>query len=166
METKIESVSAHEAIASCVRVVGILAAKRNIRIEIHQDSTSPQIVADGDLLQQILLNVLSNAVKFSNDGGLVEIHCERAGDHCVIKVTDRGCGIPAETLAQLGKPFVQAEGVFARKYQGTGLGLAISFRLAQLIGATVAIDSIEGAGTIATLTLRIASPEAALISAA
>lgn len=166
MEAKNQIVSAHEAIASCMRVAGILAAKRNIRIEIHEDSTSPKIIADWDLLQQILLNVLSNAVKFSNDGGLVEIHCERAGDHCIIRVSDRGCGIPAETLVQLGKPFVQAEGAFARKYQGTGLGLAISFRLAELIGASVTIDSIEGAGTTATLTFRMASPEAAQISAA
>lgn len=166
METKIETVSAHDAIASSMRVVRIIAAKRNIRIEIHRDSTSPQIAADGDLLQQILLNVLSNAIKFSDDGGLVEIRCERAGDHCIIKVGDRGCGIPAETLAQLGKPFVQAEGAFARKYQGTGLGLAISFRLAQLMGASLAIDSIEGTGTNATLTLRMASRETAQISAA
>jgi signal transduction histidine kinase len=166
METKIETVSAHDAIASSMRVVRIIAAKRNIRIEIHRDSTSPQIAADGDLLQQILLNVLSNAIKFSDDGGLVEIRCERAGDHCIIKVGDRGCGIPAETLAQLGKPFVQAEGAFARKYQGTGLGLAISFRLAQLMDASLAIDSIEGTGTNATLTLRMASRETAQISAA
>ena len=166
METKIGVVSAHEAIASSMRVVRILAAKRNIRVEIHQDPISPQIAADGDLLQQILLNVLSNAVKFSNDGGLVEIHCERAGEHCIIRVSDQGCGMPAETLAQLGKPFVQAEGAFARKYQGTGLGLAISFRLAQLIGASVAIDSVEGKGTNATLTLRIASPVAAQTVAA
>ena len=166
METNIGIVSAHDAIAASVRVVRILASRRNIRIEIHRDSTSPQIVADGDLLQQILLNVLSNAVKFSNDGGVVEIRCARAGDHCVIRVADRGCGIPPETLAQLGKPFVQAEGAFARKYQGTGLGLAISFRLAQLIGASLEIDSIEGDGTTASLTLRLASREAAHITAA
>ena len=166
METNVGIVSAHEAIASSMRVVGILAAKRDIRIEIHQDSASPDVVADADLLQQILLNVLSNAVKFSNDGGLVEIRCAHAADHCIIRISDRGCGIPAETLAQLGKPFVQAEGAFSRKYQGTGLGLAISFRLAQLIGASLEIDSIEGDGTTATLTLQIADREAAQICAA
>ena len=166
MEAKIGIVSAHDAIANSLRVVRILASKRNIRIEIHRDPVSPQIVADGDLLRQILLNVLSNAVKFSNDGGLVEIRCARAGEHCVIRVSDRGCGIPAETLAQLGKPFIQAEGAFARKYQGTGLGLAISFRLAQLIGASLEIDSIEGDGTTATLTLQIASREPEQIHAA
>jgi signal transduction histidine kinase len=160
METEIGVVSAHEAIASSIRVVRILAAKRNIRIQTHHDSASPQIVADKNVLGQILLNVLSNAVKFSDDGGLVEIGCEEAKEHCIIKVGDQGCGIPAETLAQLGKPFVQAEGAFARKYQGTGLGLAISFRLAQMMGASLAIDSIEGDGTIATLTLRLANREA------
>ena len=160
VETNIETVSAHDAIADTLRVVHILAEKRDIRIRIHRDSTSPQVAADKDLLQQILLNVLSNAVKFSDDGGQVEIHCAHAAEHCVIRVSDRGCGIPAETLVQLGKPFTQAEGAFARKYQGTGLGLAISFRLAQLMGASLTIDSIEGDGTTATLMLRLASREA------
>jgi signal transduction histidine kinase len=159
METRIEIVSAHDAIAGSMSMVGILAAKRNIGIEIHRGAASPWIVADKDLLQQILLNVLSNAVKFSDDGGVVEVECAHAADHYIIRISDRGCGIPAETLVQLGKPFVQAEGAFSRKYQGTGLGLAISFRLAQLMGATLTIDSIEGDGTTATLTLPVADHE-------
>ena len=156
VETHIGIVSADEAVADSVRVVGILAAKRNIRIKVHHRAASPRIAADKDLLQQILLNVLSNAVKFSDDGGLVDVDCTETGGQCAIRVRDRGCGIPAETLAQLGNPFVQAEGAFARKYQGTGLGLAISFRLAKQMGATLAIDSTEGVGTTATVTLRLA----------
>lgn len=164
MQTNIEVVSAHDAIADCMRVVSILAAKRNIHIQVHRGPASPQIAVDKNVLEQILLNILSNAVKFSEDGGLVEVRCAEAGEHCVIRISDRGCGIPAETLAQLGNPFVQAEGAFARKYQGTGLGLAISFRLAQLMGASLVIDSIEGDGTAATLTVAMA--EAAQIHAA
>jgi signal transduction histidine kinase len=160
VEAKNEIVPLHEVIASGVRVVRILASKRNIRLQIHRDSTSPRVIADSDLLRQILLNLLSNAVKFSSEGGVVAIRWEHAGEHCIIRVADQGCGIPAATLAQLGKPFVQAEGIFARKHQGTGLGLAISFRLAQLIGASLAIDSTEGVGTTATLTLRMAGREA------
>ncbi|MEO8894852.1 MAG: HAMP domain-containing sensor histidine kinase, partial [Rhizomicrobium sp.] len=160
VEVKNEIVSIHDVIASSVRVVRVLATKRNIRIRTHRDSTSPQVIADGDLLQQILLNLLSNAVKFSNEGQAVTIHCDHDGEHCILQVADQGCGIPAETLAQLGKPFVQAESGFARKYQGTGLGLAISFRLAQMTGASLTIDSIEGAGTTATLTMRMAVRQA------
>ena len=160
MEVHVETVAAHDAIQGSMRVVLILAAKRNIRIHFHHDAASPQIVADRSALEQILLNLLSNAVKFSEDGGLVEVTCTEVGTEangqCIVRIQDRGCGIPAATLAQLGKPFVQAEGTFARKYQGTGLGLAISFRLAQLMGASVAIDSVEGAGTTATLTLQMA----------
>ncbi len=156
LEADIGIVSAHDAIAGSMRVVGILAAKRGIRIQLHRGPASPRIVADKKVLEQILLNILSNAVKFSREGGLVEIACTPADDSCIIRVADRGCGIPPHTLAQLGKPFVQAEGAFARKYQGTGLGLAISFRLAELMGASLAIDSIEGEGTTATLTLQTA----------
>lgn len=165
MEVHVENISAHDAITGSVRVVLILAAKRDIRIHFQHDSASPRIVADKSALEQILLNLLSNAVKFSEDGGLVEIGCAETDGRCVIQVKDQGCGIPAATLAQLGKPFVQAEGTFARKYQGTGLGLAISFRLAELMGAALAIDSAEGAGTTATLTLQMAR-EAQRVSAA
>jgi signal transduction histidine kinase/sensor domain CHASE-containing protein len=165
MEPHIEILSAQEAIAESMRVVGILAAKRNIRIQLQREPASPRVMADKKVLEQILLNILSNAVKFSEDGGLVEVACLPAGDRCIIRVTDRGCGIPAHTLAQLGNPFVQAEGAFTRKYQGTGLGLAISFRLAEMMGASLVIDSIEGEGTTATLTLR-AAHEASQVSAA
>jgi signal transduction histidine kinase len=160
VEAKNQAVSVHDAIASGVRMVRILAAKRKVHILVCKNATSPRVMADGDMLQQILLNLLSNAVKFSSEGGLLEIDCEETKEGCIIKVSDQGCGIPPETLAQLGKPFTQAEGAFARKYQGTGLGLAISFRLAQMIGASLAIDSTEGVGTTATLTLKLADPEA------
>jgi signal transduction histidine kinase len=166
MQVRTEPVLLGDAVANAMRVVRILAAKRDIRIEIHHDAALPPVVADRIWLQQILLNLLSNAVKFSGEGGVVAIHCERAAEHCTVRVRDEGCGIPPETLAQLGKPFVQAEGAFVRKYQGTGLGLAISFRLAEMIGASLAIDSTEGVGTTATLTLRAAARDAAKVHAA
>ncbi len=166
MQVRQETLSLHEAIAGCVRIVRVLANKRNIRLRTHRDPASPLVVADKIFLQQILLNLLSNAVKFSPERGVVEIHCEQAAGHYTVRVSDQGCGIPPETLAQLGRPFVQAEGVFVRKYQGTGLGLAISFRLARMIGASLAIDSTEGVGTTATLTLQAASLHAAETHAA
>src|SRR6185437_8380491 len=84
METRIETVCAHDVIAGSVTMVGILAAKRNIGIAVHRDAASPQILADKDLLQQVLINVISNAVKFSDDGSLVEIACTHAAEHCII----------------------------------------------------------------------------------
>jgi len=165
METNIEPLRAEDAIAESVRLVSILAAKRDIRIRLNQGRAWPRILADRHVLEQILLNILSNAVKFSRDGGTVEISCAEAGDACIFRISDKGCGIPASTLAQLGKPFVQAEGAFSRKYQGTGLGLAISFRLAELIGASLVIDSVEGEGTTATLTLRKAGDDAEIRAA-
>ena len=166
MELNVETVFAHDVIGESMRVVNILAAKRGIRILFHRDSIPPQVIADRHVLEQILLNILSNAVKFSPDGGVVEIGCVQKSDDCIIRISDKGCGIPAGTRAQLGKPIVQAEGTFARKYQGTGLGLAISFRLARLMGARLTIDSIEGQGTTATLTLQNAGGHPAQIFAA
>ncbi|MEX0760405.1 MAG: ATP-binding protein, partial [Tistlia sp.] len=92
-------------------------------------------------------------------GGLA---APKGGEGYRLVVSDRGCGVPPETLAQIGKPFIQAENSYVRGYQGTGLGLAISYRLAQSMGGSIAIESEVGRGTRATLTLRAVEAEQAV----
>jgi cell cycle sensor histidine kinase DivJ len=113
------------------------------------------VFADQRSLHQILLNVVGNAIKFSPIGGCVRIAVDDGADtdNCTINVIDHGCGIPAETLAQLGKPFVQADHSFSRRFQGTGLGLSICFGLAQAMGASIQVDSMEHAGTTIAIKL-------------
>ncbi len=105
-------------------------------------------------LKQVLLNILSNAVKFTDSGGRVRLAGAAAGGQVQIVISDTGIGIPADQLAVLGRPFQQVAGQFARAHGGSGLGLAISRSLVEMHGGRLEISSEEGKGT----TVRIILP--------
>ena len=110
--------------------------------------------ADRDRLQQILLNLLSNASKFTPSGGRVRVRCWRDGDRVAIAVADTGRGIPADRLSQIFEPFVQVHReVDARNHKGLGLGLAISRDLARAMGGDIYVESELGKGSTFTVFL-------------
>ncbi|HWY15716.1 MAG TPA: ATP-binding protein [Rhizomicrobium sp.] len=146
-ELKMEVVCLGQVMEDCVRMLSVLAAERNIRLDTQAVSSPLMVYADSQALHQILINVLSNAIKFSNEHSHIEITCVAQDGAHEMRIRDHGCGIPAATLNEIGSPFVQAEGVYSRKHQGTGLGLTISFLLARTMGASIEIDSVEGVGT-------------------
>lgn len=142
-------------IGSSVRINEPLAMRRNVRIEVENPYPGLGLFADQRAVRQILLNLISNAVKFSAEKGVVTIGVTRAetGD-LSIAVTDRGIGMSAETVARIFEPFYQGSGVdFHHKREGTGLGLAISQKLAIMHGGAIRIDSRLGAGSSVVLTL-------------
>jgi signal transduction histidine kinase/CheY-like chemotaxis protein/HPt (histidine-containing phosphotransfer) domain-containing protein len=152
-------------VASIARLVGNVAAiysgnasSKALVLKAHVDPRiSPAVHVDPLRLQQILNNLVSNAIKFTSKGS-VEIRAElverRAGvDLVSISVTDTGIGISTQAQAALFQPFSQADGDVARVFGGTGLGLSIGRRLASLMGGTIAISSQPGSGTVATVTL-------------
>jgi signal transduction histidine kinase len=111
------------------------------------------IHADARSLKQILLNVLSNAVKFTPAQGSVRIVTKLAGNGSLrVTISDTGIGIPAEVLPNLFAPFRQGDNSISRRFGGTGLGLAISRKLIELHGGSVEIESEAGQGTIVHLT--------------
>ena len=113
----------------------------------------PAIYSDQDKLKQILLNLLSNAAKFTHEGTVtMRAHSEDA--MLVVEVTDTGIGISDEALERIFEEFQQADSSTTRQYGGTGLGLPISKHLAQLLGGDLTVHSIEGAGS--TFTVKIA----------
>jgi signal transduction histidine kinase len=148
-----------EAVAESLRMVEVLGAKRRISLNVSPVQEA-EVLADRKALRQILINVLSNAVKFSPVEARVEISWSAEGEGCAIQIRDRGCGMPPEVLKDLGKPFVQAEPAYSRQYQGTGLGLAISFKLAEAMGGSIAVSSKQGLGTTVTLRLPLAQAKA------
>ncbi len=128
-------------------------------IEYRRENCTPnvRVVADPDRLQQVLLNVLGNAVKFTPQGGRITISCEAAGDDVArIRVTDTGPGIPSEHLERIFEAFVQAPGgaAAAGSQKGFGLGLAISRELARRMNGDLTATSTLGRGSTFTLTLR------------
>jgi signal transduction histidine kinase len=109
---------------------------------------------DVEKLQQVLLNLLTNAAKFTNAGGSVHLVAERRPDGVALHVIDSGIGIPPAKTESIFEPFVQADGNYTRTRDGVGLGLAISRDLARGMGGELVLTrSVEGEGTTFTLTL-------------
>jgi PAS domain S-box-containing protein len=109
--------------------------------------------ADPDKLQQVLLNLLTNAVKFTETGGELRVTCAEREAHVAIAVADTGVGIAAEKLASIFEPFVQVDQGLTRQHEGVGLGLAISRELARGMGGDLTAESTPGVGSTFTLTL-------------
>lgn len=131
-------------------------------IAYHREGCSPDVcvVADPDRLQQILLNLITNAVKFTPTGGRITISCRRSGEQTLISVADTGRGIADDQLERIFEPFVQASGAAAdpAAKKGFGLGLAISRGLARRMGGDLTVTSEPGVGS--TFTLSLKSPAA------
>ena len=131
---------------------------RGLRLDVSTCDEGLIVVADFDKVQQILLNLLSNAMKFTPPGGSIAVACRRAGGMAAISVTDSGVGIPAEKLDRIFEPFVQLDTRLTRTQEGVGLGLSISRDLARGMGGDLTVTSAVGEGTCFTLTLPSPSP--------
>ncbi|HZG41824.1 MAG TPA: ATP-binding protein [Longimicrobium sp.] len=117
------------------------------------------VLADRSRLEQVLLNLLSNSIKFTPAGGRIEVACRVADGRAAVRVRDTGMGIPADKLEFIFQPFAQVSAGFTRTAGGTGLGLAISRDLARGMGGDLVAESTLGAGSTFTLTLPAAPPQ-------
>jgi signal transduction histidine kinase len=161
----VENMGLRDELEYVHRMLSIVAAKRSITLATDLPPADVVVSTDGQALRQILLNILSNAIKFSPDNGSIEISGKRYDGYYRLTVSDHGCGIAPEVLSRIGTAFLQAENVLPRKHQGTGLGLAISFGLAKSMGATLKIESEENVGTTAILDLPLATALSATAAA-
>jgi PAS domain S-box-containing protein len=116
--------------------------------------------ADAEKLRQILINLVSNAIKFTDRGGRIELTCELREDLVHLALRDTGIGIPPEKLQTIFEPFVQVRADLTRTAEGTGLGLAISRDLAHGMGAELSVESTLGQGSTFTLHLPRSVPNA------
>jgi len=111
------------------------------------------VAADKEAVRQVVANLVSNAVKFTPEGGTIHVSTTQATDGVIVTVVDSGIGIPPESLLKLGKPFEQVQSPLTRNHKGSGLGLAISRSLVALHGGEMTIDSRPGNGTTVTVFL-------------
>ncbi len=148
------TVDVADIIEDSMKVVSQAAAERNITLARHGPSRL-MLEADRRALKQVFLNLLANAVKFTRDGGSVDVHLSRSRGNVRIAIKDTGIGIPEADIVKLGRPFEQVENQFSKSHQGSGLGLAISRALIELHGGTLRISSREGQGTTVTCTLPV-----------
>jgi signal transduction histidine kinase len=135
------------------------AAAKGLRVEVRECPADVLAWADRSKVDQILLNLISNAVKFTKTG-CVSLSCAwQDAKHVRISVTDTGAGIPEGQLENIFEPFVQVGRSLTQQHEGTGLGLAISRDLARAMGGEISVDSEVGHGS--TFTLSLPRPAAA-----
>ena len=148
-----EKVNLGVVASACLVMVKLPAEEKQIRVDCAFDQMDAELRADARAVKQVMLNILTNAVKFTPAGGTVTIGAERtsAGD-LVFIVADTGIGIDPSVLASIGEPFVQGDASISRRYGGTGLGLAISRKLMSLHGGGLTIESAVGEGTTVRAT--------------
>jgi signal transduction histidine kinase len=141
--------------------------KNGNSIEVRSDDSLGEMVSDVTRVRQVLLNLLSNAAKFTHDGSicLETSRVERGGQRRVrLVVSDTGIGLTPEQLAKLFQPFTQADSSTTRRYGGTGLGLTISRRFARMMGGEISVESRPGEGSRFTLELPVAISGASELS--
>jgi CheY-like chemotaxis protein len=137
-------------IETSIEILSPKAEEKDIGLEADTRSLPDAIVGDETRVRQIILNLVGNAVKFTEKGG-VTVVATYQNDFVVIRVKDSGIGISEENQKKLFQPFSQADSSTTRKYGGTGLGLVICRKLAQLMGGSIELESREGAGSTFTL---------------
>lgn len=126
--------------------------RKGITLAINLQSC-PNIYIDIERFDKVLYNLLSNAMKFTEQGGTITVSTEIAGDHCLLKVRDTGIGIRADQIPHLFERFRQAEGSISRSYEGTGLGLALVRELVELHGGKISVESEYNQGSTFTIWL-------------
>jgi CheY-like chemotaxis protein len=153
LELQREPVLIREIVEAAVNSVRLAADAKEIQVACHLEAVGP-LHYDTTRLQQVFVNILSNAVKFTPVGGRIHISGKHRGDWYDVAVTDTGEGISAELLPVLFERFSQADGSTTRKHGGLGLGLAIVRHLVELHGGRVKAES-EGPGHGATITVSL-----------
>ncbi len=144
-----------QVIVGCCDLLALKARESGIDLKTRLAADLPEIVADRRALSQVLLNLVSNALKFTNRDGVVTVAAEREGAQLCITVEDTGVGIGEEDLPRLGEAFFQARSSYDRRHDGTGLGLSIVKGLVRLHGGAFEIASKLGKGTRVTVRIPI-----------
>lgn len=145
-------------IERCTRLMGAQVEKGKLKLVVDVPEGLPELVADQRAVRQVLINLLSNACKFTEPEGSVTVRARKDGPTLVLSVIDSGIGISPADLKRLGQPFFQANGSYDRNHQGTGLGLSVVKGLCELHDGTWSVSSVEGEGTTVTVRMPFAGP--------
>jgi cell cycle sensor histidine kinase DivJ len=140
-------------VVGCCDMLALRAQEAGIALEKIVGDNLPEIVADKRALNQILLNLVSNAIRFTDRGGKVTVSARAEATRMTFVIEDNGVGISEEDLARVGEPYFQAESSYDRRHGGTGLGLSIVKGLVRLHGGDLSIRSRIGEGTRLTVSL-------------
>ena len=150
-----EQFSLERSVLSVCDAIALEAKKHGHRIRTELERNMPKITGDKARIEQVLLNILANAVKYTPDGGSIGITGGRTGQKVWVKISDTGIGIPEEDLTRIFDRFYRVDKARSRESGGTGLGLSIAREIVLRHGGDILIDSAVGAGTAVTVVLPI-----------
>lgn len=160
-EVVLEPTDLAAAVTQVYRMMSGLAKDHGLKFDLRIDPRLPPVMADARALKQILVNLVSNAIKFTPEGGYVALVAAARPDGCRLFVSDTGRGISVDDLKRVTEPYNQVRSRHVSDVAGTGLGLAISKRLVQLMGSALEIESALDAGTTASFILPLTRQVAA-----
>lgn len=158
MTLNTEMLQINDMISQVIRIVRGRADENRLKL-VFQEVEAKAIEADPRAIKQILLNLMTNAIKFTPEGGVVSVVVEPKSAGVIIRVSDTGIGISKEDIARLAQPFEQIDSQHSRQHEGTGLGLALSKSLVELHGGNFKIESVVGEGTTVIFTLPLSPPK-------
>jgi signal transduction histidine kinase/tetratricopeptide (TPR) repeat protein len=153
-------VSLAKSVHKAVDTTGEQAARKKVTVEISGLEGLPPLIGDPDMIDSVMGNLIDNAVKYTNPGGLISVRGRAEGCEVVFEVSDTGIGIPEQELGLLFEEFFRASNARRVEAEGTGLGLAIVKRIVEGHGGSVSIKSAEGKGTTVTVRLPAGSETA------
>ncbi|MDQ0454314.1 sensor histidine kinase [Rhizobium paknamense] len=152
-ELIVEPFPVRETVQDCEKMLALQAREKGVLLTSRVARDLGELQADPRALRQILINLVGNAIKFTETGGVVTIDAARSSKDVVLSVSDTGIGIAADRIVHLGQPFTQLDGGHARRHDGVGLGLSLVKGLVALHGGQFSITSRPGEGTVVTITL-------------
>lgn len=157
----LDAVSVNQALRVTEAIVAPLAHARGVALTVSDATRDAQVFGDDAKIKQVLVNLATNAVKFTGQGGQVTLTCHAANDDVVFDISDTGAGIPADQLRAIFEPYVQLPTPLLDSHGGSGLGLAISREFATAMHGELTVSSTLGRGSTFTLRLKRFSPELA-----
>lgn len=159
MALNFETFNIEEVIDDVMKLEKLAASNKGLHLDSEVAPDIGPIVSDKHRIQQVILNLLNNAVKFTNEG-VIKIRCSKENNCLKIEVIDTGIGIKEEDLNKLFNPFIQVESDLSKKHEGTGLGLSISRRLIDLLHGSIDVKSEFEVGSTFTITLPLKPADA------
>ena len=143
----------------------VAAQQRQLQLRTILPEESPSALVNKDQIEQVLINIVSNALKYTPDGGEVVISVQGQDSEVMIAVQDSGVGIPKADLPRIFERFYRVDKARSRKMGGTGLGLSIAQQIVSSHGGRIWIESEEGRGTLVAFTLPLSAAEEATLHA-
>jgi len=158
LEVKVEPLSLELSLTEVVSQLKPMASNKGLQLTLEMEDSLPMVLADSQRIRQVAINMVSNALKFTEKGG-VNIQCALLDRYEMLRISvnDTGIGISPAALDYIFEAFRQADGSTTRRFGGTGLGLTIARKLIELQGGEVSVESVVGQGSTFSFTLPVAS---------